>query len=454
MYPASMSRALSRRSVGLLAAVLLTGVTAGSIVGHNLINLRGADSGAGSQPPTAGQTGAASARPSTAAPIGAAVASPSVSPSASAAPTAAPPLLDPQPIPALALQTRLDQIRSKYQVPGVSVTIIWPDGRVWTGVSGVADLKTKRPVVAGTAFAVGSVSKTFLAATILELVDEGRLALTDTVRHWLPTARISSKATIAELLDHTSGVYDFFSNHAIDTAILAHPLQHWTVARSLSYVRSPYCMPGKCWAYSNTGYVLLGQIVQKVTGHAVAVEERTRFMTPLGLRRTFIQGVEARRGTVATNYSMLGPFAHLVRTSLSDGSGINPFTSVVTAAGYAGAIASSSRDLAVWARALYAGSLLDPGTQAAMLDVSRSVAVGSKLPYGLGVMDMTLGGRFTVGHDGRLIGARASIRFLPETGFTIAVTTNQERIGPDTFGTSLMNIAVASLTPPPPPPAP
>ncbi|HTC85613.1 MAG TPA: serine hydrolase, partial [Candidatus Acidoferrum sp.] len=150
--------------------------------------------------------------------------------------------------------------------------------------------------------------------------------------------------------------------------------------------------------------------------------------------------------------TMLGPWAHLARKSLSDGSGINPFTSVVTAAGYAGAVASSSRDLAIWARALYAGSLLDPGTQAAMLDVSKSLSVGSKVPYGLGVMDVVLGGRMTVGHDGRLIGARATIRYLPDSGFTVAVTTNQDRIGPDTFGTALMNIAIASWTAPPPVP--
>jgi D-alanyl-D-alanine carboxypeptidase len=356
----------------------------------------------------------------------------------------------PTPLPIAELQARLDELRVENHVPGVSVTIIWPDGRKWTGVSGWADLAQRIPVVPGTAFSIGSVSKTFLAALVLELVEEDRLSLDDRVIHWLPTARVSGEVTIRELLDHTSGLYDFFSNPTIDAAILAHKQRTWTPARALSYMRGPYCLPVGCWHYSNSNYVILGQVVQRVTGHTVAAELRRRFIDPLGLRRTFVQAAEQRRGTVATSYQVLGPIAHVRTVSQTDGTTISPFTSVVTAAGAAGAMAASSRDLAVWARRLYGGAVLQPDSLAAMLDVSASQAVGAPVQYGLGVSEASFGGRWTEGHNGRLVGAGASIRYLPESGFTVAVATNQDRVGPDLFGTALLDM----LIPPPPPPTP
>lgn len=383
-------------------------------------------------------------------------ADPSASPVPTTNPTSTPPTPTPTPaptpIPAAALQARLNALRVQYHVPGVSVTIIWPDGRSWVGVNGWADVRRRVPVVAGTAFSVGSVSKTFLAALILQLAEENRLSLEDPVLRWLPTAKVRSGVTIRELLDHTSGLYDFFSNPNIDRAILANKRRVWTPANALGYMRSPgYCEAGSCWHYSNSNYVLLGEVVQQVTGNPVAMELRRRFFDPLHLSRTFVQGAEARRGTVATSYQVLGSGSSIRTVSQSDGTAISPFTSVVTAAGSAGAMAASSRDLAVWARRLYGGAVLRPSSLAAMLDVSQSLGVGSALPYGLGTEEVWLGGRRTLGHNGRLIGAGASMRYLPDSGFSIAVVTNQDRVGPDRFAAALLDIA---FPPPPPTPAP
>jgi D-alanyl-D-alanine carboxypeptidase len=351
------------------------------------------------------------------------------------------------PVPVAKLQARLDQIRARYSLPGVAVTIIWPDGRIWTGVSGWADVARRIPVVAGTAFSIGSVSKTFLAALVLELVQEHRLRLDDPVRKWLPSAHVSKLVTIRELLDHTSGVYDFFDNKKIDKALLADPSRVWTPTQALSYLSAPYCAPGTCWVYSNSNYVLLGQVVEKVTGRSPTAELRRRFFDPLGLGRTFVQGAEARRGVVATAYKLAGTPTSRRMTSLSDGTWISPFTSVVTAAGTAGDIAASSADLAAWGRALYGGSVLAPASLAQMMDTTRSTHLGAPTPYGFAVSKISLGGRLTYGHNGRLVGARASIRYLPDSGFTIAVVTNQDIVGPDIFGTALLDIAIAALSP-------
>ena len=330
----------------------------------------------------------------------------------------------------------------------MSATIVWPDGRSWTGVSGYADVGHRVKVVAGTAFSIGSVSKTFLATLILELVQEHKLSLSDTVLDWLPAARVSPQITIRQLLGHTSGLYDFFENPKIDKALLKEPRRVWTPAEALSYMGKPWCAPGTCWAYSNSGYVLLGQIVERVTGHTVATELRQRFFDPLSLGRTFVQGVEPRKGTVATAYRLTGTPASRVTSSLADGTGVAPFMSVVTAAGSAGNIAASSADLARWARALYGGKVLSAQSLASMLDTSTSRILHAPTPYGFAVSTINLGGRLTWGHNGRLIGARASIRYLPASGFTVAVVTNQDVVGPDVFGTSLLNIAFESWPPP------
>ena len=321
-------------------------------------------------------------------------------------------------------------------------------------MNGWADVKQHVPVTPTTAFSVGSVSKTFVAALTLQLAVEGRLSLDDPVLRWLPAARVPGDVTIRELLDHTSGLFDFFSNPAIDTALLADRRRAWAPARALGYMRSPYCPAGTCWHYSNSNYVLLGQVVQRVTGNPVAAELRRRFLAPLRLVRTFVQGAEAARGTVATSYQVLGSGSSIRTVSQADGTAISPFTSVVTAAGSAGAIAATSRDLAVWARRLYGGGVLPPDALAAMLDVSHSLGAGSALPYGLGVEEVSLGGRLTEGHNGRLIGAGATVRYLPDSGFSVAVATNQDRVSPDVFATALLAIAYPPTPTPSPTPSP
>lgn len=425
-------------------------------------------SSSGAVQPVAG-TGSPSAAAQGAGPAPAAIAS-TARTTASPAPTSAPALVTlpgpadtvplgapnirhpatpgPPPIPAAQLRARLAAIRAKYNLPGVSATIIWPDGRTWTGVSGWADVAHKIKIVPGTAFSVGSVSKTFMATLILELAQEGKLTLGDRVRRWLPTANVSPVVTIRELLNHTSGLYDFFGNPKIDKALLAHPRQVWTPAMALSYMSKPYCLPDTCWVYSNSNYVLLGQIAAVASGDTPTAELRRRFFDPLGMNRTFVQGVEAPRGAVATAYRLAGTVSSRRMISLADGTGIAPFTSVVTAAGTAGNIAASSGDLAKWARALYGGHVLSPSYLAQMLDTSASRRLRAPTPYGFAVSTISLGGRLTYGHNGRLVGSRASIRYLPASGFTVAVVTNQDVIGPDVFGTSLMNIALASLVPP------
>ena len=120
-----------------------------------------------------------------------------------------------------------------------------------------------------------------------------------------------------------------------------------------------------------------------------------------------------------------------------------PFASVVTAAGGAGAMAGTASDMARWARALYGGGVLQAGSVQEMLDaVARTERYRPAVPYGLGVQLVDVAGKPSLGHSGRLLGFRSAVRYLPDSGLTIAVLTNQSRTDPGIILRALLKIAL------------
>ena len=408
---------------------------------------------AGGASPSAGPTGVAVASPGSP--------RPSVTPAASAATTPSPapsgiahgPIVGPArvrhgtasatPMLSAALAARLERLRAKVGIPGISASIVFADGSVWQGSAGLADVVAARPVTNDTAFPVASVSKTFTAALILSLVEDGRLALDSPVRSYLPTLKINAAISVRELLDHTSGLRDFFFHPRIDHALLVEPSSVWDAAHSLGYLGTAYAKPGVSWHYSNTNYLILGLLAEAAGDGSVADQLRARFLTPLGLGHTYYQSAEAPKGLLVHSYRFTGTDPKLPAIDLSDGSRIAPFTSVVTAAGAAGSIASTSIDLARWARALYGGDALDAASRDAMIaDVARTAAYKPGIAYGLGVQSVAIAGHRTLGHSGRFLGARAAIRWLPDEHVAIAVVSNQSRSDVNVILADLLRLAL------------
>ncbi|MBA2756831.1 MAG: serine hydrolase, partial [Chloroflexi bacterium] len=303
-----------------------------------------------------------------------------------------------------ALQARLDDLRERYAIPGISVTIIFPDGTRWVGSSGLADVKAGRQVTPTTKFAVASVSKTFTAALIMALEEDGKVALDATVRSYLPELAIDPAITVRQLLDHTSGLNDFFFDRRIDKTLLSQPARRWDPAESLTYVGKPYFKPGRGWHYSNTNYLVLGMLAERAGGAPLSDQLHERFLGPLGLAETSYQPSDEPADPLAHGYRFASPGRTARPIDLSDGSGIAPFTSVVTAAAGAGGIASNSQDLAVWTRQLYGGHVLEPASlQAMILDAASTARFRPRLPYGLGVQLIDFAGEPSLGHSGRLL---------------------------------------------------
>jgi D-alanyl-D-alanine carboxypeptidase len=166
---------------------------------------------------------------------------------------------------AATLQTTLNAIRSKGHFPGMSAAVVFPDGSMWTGQSGVGVLSTGAPVTADTLFAVGSISKTFTGALALRLAERGTISLDDPVSRWVPTFPNAANITLRELLNHTSGIRDLF-DPSVYKYIGADRSAKWTPEQVLSLIGKPYFAPGKGYHYSSTNYVLLGVVLERATG--------------------------------------------------------------------------------------------------------------------------------------------------------------------------------------------
>ncbi|MFD3554450.1 serine hydrolase domain-containing protein [Streptomyces goshikiensis] len=201
-------------------------------------------------------------------------------------------------------------------VSGVQARVIGPDGRQSVATSGTADLTTGRPVSSDGYFRMASTSKTLVATVVLQLEAEGRLSLDDTVEHWLPgvvqgNGNDGTRISIRQLLQHTSGIRDDLPGYTT-------PEEYYQQRRNvyepkqlvdLAMAHKPEdFVPGKGWAYSNTGYVLLDMIIQKATGQPARQEVEDRILRPLGLYQTRWMGTSpALPRPHAQAYQLFGP---------------------------------------------------------------------------------------------------------------------------------------------------
>ena len=230
--------------------------------------------------------------------------------------------------------------------------------RVTALAAGVADVRTLEPARPDDRFRIASNTKSFVATVVLQLVAEGRLSLDDSAARWLST--VDPRITVRQLLDHTSGLYDPTTERGFWAPYLDRGDRGYVyppdrvIAMALAH--GPTAEPGTQERYSNTGYLVLGKIIEAVTGHSPVVEIQRRLLTPLGLRDT--------------SFPVLNPFLagpHLHGYDLS-----TPMRDVTTfSPSYdwtAGAMVSTVDDLARFHRALFAGELLPAEQQRELLD--------------------------------------------------------------------------------------
>ncbi|MFI6642594.1 serine hydrolase domain-containing protein [Streptomyces sp. NPDC050504] len=315
------------------------------------------------------------------------------------------------------LQEGLDGITAESAV-GALMEVRDEDG-VWRGTSGVAELGTTRAVSARDRFRAGSITKTFVATVVLQLVDEGRLLLDDTVERWLPgTVPGGDRITVRQLLNHTSGVPDYRRTLPMPPTreFLDNRLRTWSAAELIRRaVAGPQTSEPRAsgYAYSNTGYLLLGQIIEKATGRSYGKEIERRIIRPLKLRGTSLPGTSPRiRGPHPHGYV---PIQQGAEKRLVDLTVMNP-----SVMGAGGEMVSTTNDLNRFMTALLDGRLL-PGH---LLDEMKTPGVTDGT-YGLGLRRRgTSCGVPVYGNDGDAL-AYQSWSFSTEDGrrqATIALT--------------------------------
>ena len=215
------------------------------------------------------------------------------------------------------VQAALDRAVSAAEAPGIVAQIA--DGRDrWFGSAGVSDTATGRRRSPGERFRIGSTTKAFTAAVVLQLVAERRLGLDDTVQRWLPgllhgNGYDGSKVTVRMLLNHTSGIFAytndtaFFAN-GVGAAWFQHRYDRYTPAQLVRVAlrNPPYAAPGTQFVYSNTDSILAAMIVERVTGRRFTDELSRRIIRPLGLTGTSLPGDDPTiRGPHPVHYSTL-----------------------------------------------------------------------------------------------------------------------------------------------------
>ena len=319
-------------------------------------------------------------------------------------------------------QAALDAARYDAEAFGVTFAAVRDGQVVWAGSSGV-DRDGRTPLKPRSPMVIGSVTKTFVAATVLQLVEEGRIRLGDSVRSHLPELRrVSRDITVRQLLDHTSGLADVF-NEDTRRGLEEHPERPWTSQEVLATLHAPWYRPGEGWAYANTNYYLLGMIVERISGSTLEAELQRRFLDPLDLDATRMLGLD------------------------DPTSPLEPAWATIFWA--SGAMSSSAADLARWGDALYdddvAGdALLDADAARDMLDVNRD-------DYGLGVKRIEVSKRTVgYGHTGLLNAYTTLLLHVPAHDVTIAMLVNRTQVDllgmikerPAGGGRSLLGLAV------------
>lgn len=329
------------------------------------------------------------------------------------------------------LQKTLDAAVAAQWLPGAAAAVSL-GGCSWHGAAGMADAEGKVAMRPDDLFRVGSITKTFVAALALMLRAEGRLSLDDAVSAYVSGVPRGDRISVRQILNHTSGIFDFTESDAFWSAALAEPTRTWTPEELIELAAShpPYFEPGQGFAYSNTNYIIAGLLLEAASGEPVGELLRTRILEPAELTHTYLDGAEAARPGLVHGYGRIQ--GKLVDTT----SAVDP-----SAAGTAGALVSTAGDLTRFYREVLGGGLLGDAELAEMT-TWIDAPLGAVNGYGLGLSrrESLLGTQY--GHDGGIWGFTSSSYYAIDSDASVTVLVNFEGADAGTIVDDLSNVLV------------
>ncbi|HKZ14388.1 MAG TPA: serine hydrolase domain-containing protein [Solirubrobacterales bacterium] len=333
------------------------------------------------------------------------------------------------------LESALTRTFEKTKAPGVMAGV-WIGGKGWTAVRG--STKKGKQVTPSLAdhTRIGSVTKTFTGTVILQLVDEGKLKLDESIAKWFPTAPEAGRITIRDLGDMSSGINTYTADAAITTRYFTHPQTVWKsselIAGGLAQPRK--FPPGEGFFYSDTNTLMLGEIAEDVTGKSIATLLRERIFRPLALKGT----------SFPTTTKLPAPFWNGYTDQNVEGTKVRDSTNwSPTFAGAAGQIVSTVPDLHRWAIALGTGSLISKGAQQQRLKPNpASVDEGREYLFCLGRDHGWLI------HTGDIPGYNTTVAYLPKKKAVIVVAANTDIEAEGDLPTPVLTSALAEVISP------
>jgi CubicO group peptidase (beta-lactamase class C family) len=310
------------------------------------------------------------------------------------------------------IDTYIQTYMKRRQVPGVSIAIV-QDGRLSRAKGyGLANVELAAPATANTVYQLASVTKQFTATAIMMLVEEGKLSVDDRITKLLPDLPTAwEPVTVRHLLNHTSGIKSYTSTKDFDKVARKdfgqRELLDLVAHESLEFT------PGEKWNYSNTGYFLLGMLIEKISGKPFGAFLDERIFKPLGMAHTRVNNLRAIVRNRAQGYTVDGP-------NLRNGEYVSP-----TQPFAAGALLSTVTDLVKWDAALNSDRLLKRPTLEQMWKAT-ALTGGTSAPYGFGWQIETVNGHRCIAHGGGIDGFSTFIARYVDDGLTVVVLTNSD----------------------------
>jgi len=331
-----------------------------------------------------------------------------------------------------------EEVASKDLV-GLSLAVMRDGKLVYFGGAGRSSIARNLPVTPETMFAIGSITKQFTSACILLLAEDGKLSVTDKVAKWFPDLTAAGEITVLDLLNHVSGYPDYYPLDFVDRP-MQKPIPVDDLISRFGSRRLDF-EPGTRYSYSNTGFVILGRIVSKVSGRPYAEFLEERILKPLGLTHTAFEPDPASAGLAQgyVTFALSPP-----EPATPEGPGW---------VGAAGALTSTPSDLVKWDMALIGGQVLKPDSFK-LMTTPRTLKNGTVSNYGCGLGVRTRGADIILSHTGAVAGFYALNTVIPSTRSALVLLSNFDSYSAvDAVYGRLMEALLPAMPQPPAKPA-
>ena len=328
------------------------------------------------------------------------------------------------------VQPVLEKFAREQKLPGATLSFVLDDGRVGSVAVGVSHKADYRPMKPNDRMLAGSIGKTHVSAVALLLMQEGRIALDDKIstwfgkEDWFPRLPNAEQITLRMLMNHTSGIPEHVMMPEFLVAVRKDVERVWRPEELITYVldKPPLFPAGQGWSYADTNYILVGMIIERVTGRAYYDELRERILRPLKLNDTLPSDQRILPGLISGYTGPQNPFPVPEEVSVDGRCAFHPQMEWT-----GGGLLSNSADLAQWAKQLYGGDMLHDSTKTLLLQgVKAETRLGPGHSYGLGVIIRHIDRGPAYGHAGWFPGYISIMDYYPELDLAIAFQTNTD----------------------------